>query len=370
MTIIQNIFSLKIKITNSHEMEESIENNGVEKEGTTNFYKFTEKQDQLVNPNYMKSHVFPVPFRAAIIAASGAGKTNTILNILNKMSGTFMKVILCIPTAEEPLYELLKVKLGDKLEIYCGEVKKGIRKNKCAMPNIPPIDDVAEKDLDGWIPKLMIFDDLLLFPDQSDIETYYIRGRKKALSSMYASQSFYRIPITIRRNLSHLLLKRNVLRTDLKKIYNLCSLEITFEQFIHFYRECTSNMEDFMIIDLEKSALFKNFETTPLYSTYEFESQVKRAAENASDEHKSRERKYSTNHQDNVMRDIGVDSYIKILEDNRVNIPVCLQELHAKHTQYATDQNFPPTTKHFLSRKLGMKFERRKAQDGQIYFLI
>jgi len=342
-------------------------------EGPTNFYLHTKKAEDMANPNYMRNHVFEVPFRAAIIAASGAGKTNTILNILNRMSGTFTKVVLCIPTPEEPLYDLLKDKLKDKLEIFTGEIKKGIRKNKCAMPNIPPIDEVAEKDLDGFRPKLMIFDDLLLYPDQSDIETYYIRGRKKGISSIYASQSFYKIPITIRRNCRYFILKRNVNASDLKKIFNLCSFEIKFPQFIQMYRECTSNMEDFLVLDIEKCCIFRNFETTPLYSTYEFKEKAKELADNASEEHKQfppEQRQYSTTNQDSIIRDMMMESYLQILDANRVGVPVCLDEIHEKYSQYCTDNNMPIATKHLLSRRLGARYEKRKGRDCRVYFLI
>ena len=347
-------------------------NNASTHDGATNFYAHTEKQQDEANPNYMQSHVFRVPFRALIVAASGAGKTNTVLNILQKMGPTFLKVNLCVPVPDEPLYNLLKDKLKDRLEIYTGEIKSG-RKNGGAQPNIPKLDDIAVKDLDGWRPQLNIFDDLMLYSNQEEIEKYFVRGRKKNISSIYVAQSYFKCSITIRRNVNYILVKRNVIQSDLKKIFNVASLDITFTQFLQFYRDSTSSMEDFLLIDLEKSALFKNFSTTPLYSTYEYEAQVNKAAEEAAPEHKQfpvEERQYSTNHQDNIMRDFGVATYIKILQDNRVGIPVCLQELHDKYTAFATDNNHPVSGKHYFSRRLGMFFDKKKARDGQAYFLI
>jgi hypothetical protein len=348
------------------------ENKSSTHDGATNFYAHTEKQQEEANPNYMKSHVFRVPFRTLIVASSGAGKSNSVLNIIQKMGPTFVKVNLCVPVPDEPLYNLLKDKLKDKLEIYTGEIKSS-RKNAGAQPNIPKLDDIAQKDLDGWTPQLMIFDDLMLYTVQDEIEKYFVRARKKNISSIYVAQSFFKTPITIRRNVNYIILKRNVLQSDLKKIFNVASLDINFTQFLQFYRDATSTMEDFLLIDLEKSALFKNFSTTPLYSTYEYEAQVAKAAEEAAPEHKQfepEERKYSQSNQDNIMRDFGVATYIKILQDNRVGVPVSLQELHAKYSEFANDSNHPISGKHYFSRRLGLAFEKRKGRDGQAYFLI
>ena len=348
------------------------ENKASNHERATNFYAFTEKVEDEANPNYMKSHVFRVPFRTLIVASSGAGKSNTVLNILNKMGPTFLKVNLVMPVADEPLYNLLKDKLRDKLEIYIGEIKSG-RKNGGTQPNVPKLDDIAQKDLDGWVPQLMIFDDLMLYSNQDEIEKYFVRGRKKNISSMYVAQSYFKTPITIRRNVQYIVLKRNVLQSDLKKVFNVASLDITFTQFLQFYRDATSSMESFLLFDLEKSALFKDFSTTPLYSTYEYEVKVNKAAEEAAPEHKQfpvEERTYSTNAQDNIMRDFGVAAYIKILQDNKVGVPVCLQELHDKYSSFATDNNYPISGKHYFSRRLGMAFDKRKGRDGMAYFLI
>jgi hypothetical protein len=44
--------------------------------------------------------------------------------------------------------------------------------------------------------------------EQAPISEYFLRARKKGVSLVYISQSFYAIPKMIRNNITHLLLKQ------------------------------------------------------------------------------------------------------------------------------------------------------------------
>lgn len=324
-----------------------------------NFYNYTKKSAPVQNPNYGKTHALKVPFRASIIAASGAGKTNTILNIIQQLGPTFCKIVLCIPEPNEPLYDLLKEQLGDKLEIFTGELRTG-RGNNRVVPNIPALDSIAEEDAEGWRPVLMIFDDLLLYDDQTAIEKYYIRGRKKGISSIYASQSFYKIPITIRRNCSYFFLKRNVLESDLKKIFRLASLDLTFTQFLQYYRQATSNMQDFLMLDLENSALYQNFNTEPVYSTYGKEEKQEIPPDIP---------ELNNTQKHTATRDMGIDRHIDLLKAYSTNSKVPLHDIYKSYVAYAEANNFPVAVLRFYSKKLGLNFTRYESH-GITYFYI
>jgi len=63
----------------------------VNKHGIVDFYKSMPKKFLLQshNPNY-KDHKFNLPFRMLIIGGSGAGKTQTLMNLIRVMNGTFL----------------------------------------------------------------------------------------------------------------------------------------------------------------------------------------------------------------------------------------------------------------------------------------
>jgi hypothetical protein len=224
-------------------------------------------KEEHINPYYGKTHMFRVPFRGVIVGASGSGKTNTLINLLQNMKDTFMEVILCLPSNDEPLYNYLADVLQDRLKIYTGSIELTKKKTK---PNVPLISEVAEVDDKGYIPKLIIFDDLCLEENQQDICEYYIRGRKKNISCMYLTQSFYKCPKTIRMNASYVLLKRGVKDRDLKDILKNNNLEYSEDttmslcKLIKLYRSVCKKIEDFILINGDTGLVYQNFNTDPL----------------------------------------------------------------------------------------------------------
>ena len=65
----------------------------VNKHGMVDFYKSMPKKFLLQshNPNY-KDHKLNLPFRMLIIGGSGAGKTQTLMNLIRVMNGTFNNI--------------------------------------------------------------------------------------------------------------------------------------------------------------------------------------------------------------------------------------------------------------------------------------
>ena len=89
-----------------------------------NFYELPAVQalqPKTHNPNY-KKHGLKLPFRMVIIGGSGSMKTNSMMNILYQMNGTFNKVYVFTRNKNEPLYEYLELALPvkDDLEIHEG----------------------------------------------------------------------------------------------------------------------------------------------------------------------------------------------------------------------------------------------------------
>ena len=201
-----------------------------------NLYEVLPKQLKK-KPKFDKATNMELPFRCAVVGSSGAGKTNWLLNLIKLQASNFERIVVCTKNASEPLYQFLQMKIPpDQLEIYEG------------VENIPAVDSF--KDSNESI--LMVFDDLMLEKDQKVIEEYYIRGRKVAggISCCYLLQSFVKVPITIRRNIGYLILKKVGSMKDITTIIKNYSLECSKEAIINMYNKCTAKQTDFLMVDL------------------------------------------------------------------------------------------------------------------------
>lgn len=157
-----------------------------------NFYEIIPKKylNNSENPNY-ELHFFELPFRMCMVAPSGSGKTNFLLNLIKVFShgkGTFTDITIITANKDEPLYNWLE-KQSDSIKILEG------------LENTPKLDDY-DKDYNH----LIIWDDLVLSKDLSGVVKYYIRARKRNVSAIFLSQSYVDIPAKIRKNSNYLVL--------------------------------------------------------------------------------------------------------------------------------------------------------------------
>jgi hypothetical protein len=157
-----------------------------------NFYQHVPKKylEETSNPNY-NLHNLDLPFRMCIVAPSGSGKTNFLLNLIKVFSqgdGTFTDITIVTRNKEEPLYDYLN---GEFQQI---QVKEG-------MSSTPKLDDMDKK-----YNHLVCWDDLVLSKNLKPVEEYYMRARKKNCSVVFLSQSYYDIPKFIRKNSTYLVL--------------------------------------------------------------------------------------------------------------------------------------------------------------------
>ena len=202
-----------------------------------NFYEVMPKEflNEAENPNY-HLHNLKLPFRMAIVAPSGSGKTNFLINLIHLFSqgkGTFADITIVTRNKDEPLYQWLQTK-SDQIQI-----KEG-------MENLPQLDKF-DKDVNH----LVVLDDLVLAKDQSRIENYYIRARKLNVSVIYISQSYFRIPKIIRQNLSYLVLLKLSGERELKLILSESGVGLDREQLLSLYNYATAERFNALVIDFE-----------------------------------------------------------------------------------------------------------------------
>ena len=198
------------------------------------------------NPNF-KIHGLKIPFRMLIIGNSGAGKTQTLLNIMHNMNGTFNNIFVITKNKDEPLYNFIENKLGDKgLKIVEG------------IEHAPNLD----KDIDKEDQTLIVMDDLVLEKNQSELEGYFIRARKLNCCLIYIAQSYYRVPRIIRQNLNYLVIKQVSSFKDLYRIMGEYTLGVEKSVLKKLYEDSTQEKQDFLLIDLDaptKDRFRKNF---------------------------------------------------------------------------------------------------------------
>lgn len=191
--------------------------------------------DVVDNPNF-DLHKLKLPFRMCIVAPSGSGKTNFLVNLLELFSrgrGTFQSITILTKNKDEPLYRWIE-SLSDQIII-----KEGLNNN-------PPLDK-----FDKSANHLVVWDDLVLSKDLSSVENYYIRARKLNVSVIFISQSYYRIPKIIRNNCNYMVLLKLGGNREVNLILSEYGLGVTKEELLALYNYATSEKLSPLIIDLE-----------------------------------------------------------------------------------------------------------------------
>ena len=215
-----------------------------------NFYEFV-KKEKTINPNYAL-HGINIPFRMLIAAPSGSGKTNALFNLLTHLDKTFHEIIICVKSADEPLYNMLIEKLKNIVVYENGEVPD--------LKNYSKLDEETGrlKRIDKK-QRLIVFDDLITDKNANRLASeYYIKGRKLGFSMCYIGQSFYQIPKIIRDNCQLFILGRNLLNRDLKLILSTFPTDLTLNEFSEMYKYLTPEDLDTVLINIEKKYISRN----------------------------------------------------------------------------------------------------------------
>jgi hypothetical protein len=191
--------------------------------------------DNVENPNF-HLHNLKLPLRACIVAPSGSGKSNLLVNLLSLFcdgDGTFADMTIITRNKDEPLYRWLTDKC-DQIRIVEG------------LHNTPKLDTMDKKEN-----HLVVWDDLVLSKDLSMVENYYIRARKLNCSVIFISQSYFKIPKIIRNNCSYMILLKLSGQREVNIILSEFGLGVTKEQLMELYEYATAEKFSPLIIDLE-----------------------------------------------------------------------------------------------------------------------
>jgi hypothetical protein len=205
-----------------------------------NLYEKIPKEflDNADNPNF-HLHKLKLPFRMCIVAPSGSGKTNFLINLLKLFcsgdKGTFITIHIITRNKDEPLYRWISS--------VCDQII--ITEGLSTTPALHKFD--KEKN------HLVVFDDLVLSKDLSTVENYYIRARKLNCSVIFISQSYFRIPKIIRNNCSYMVLLKLSGEREVNLILSEFGLGVSKTQLIAIYKYATSEKFSPLLIDLEEA---------------------------------------------------------------------------------------------------------------------
>ena len=212
------------------------------------------------------------PYRMLIIGPSRSGKTNALLNLIQKDNNNFIdKIYLYAKDLEEPKYQLL-VKECENAGI------KNLNDPNAFIEYSNTMDDV-HNNIDDYNAKrkrkiLIVFDDMVADimtnkKFQATIKELFIRCRKLNTSLVFISQSYFSVPKEVRLNSTHYLIMKIHDRRELQQIAINHSADIDYKDFLKIYKNCTKQPYSFLTIDTTLPAdnfmrFRKNFLDSPL----------------------------------------------------------------------------------------------------------
>jgi hypothetical protein len=189
------------------------------------------------NPHFADTQI-DIPARIGVIAPSGTGKTQWLLNYISKSYDTFDHIIV-VYKASEPLYEFLRDKIGSKhITFY----------TKLTDLPAPNALDMGNKQV------LLVFDDQVSERNQQKIEEYFLRGRKVAggITMAYLSQNFFGIPVLIRRQFNYVIILKLSGAKDMKAIIQNYSLGLDADDIVKLYKLATKEQFNFLKISVNE----------------------------------------------------------------------------------------------------------------------
>lgn len=182
------------------------------------------------------SFLLPNSFRCIICGPSGCGKTNLLMNILiNKDVLNYHKLRVYSKSIHQDKYRILQdwaEELGeDRVRLSTSD-----------------LDDV--ESVDPQFATVAVFDDVML-ENQDLMKKYFSQGRHHNIDCIYLCQSYFQVPKQGVRENANLLVLFKQDKKNLQHIFSShCSGDMSFDEFIRFFREATNEPFSFAVIDL------------------------------------------------------------------------------------------------------------------------
>jgi len=207
----------------------------------TNYYNYLPKTNKIEYYNPNECNKVPVhPSKILITGRSGntnkkAGKTNLVLNIIERCNNFDRYYLFCKMLGNDPLYDNLLIPKLEHLEDKFHTSILIIKSN--SLDDLP---DVNSETINPNYQNLIIFDDMIDEDKKSlkKVEQYFIMMRKKNCSMIFITQNYFETPKTIRKNCDYFFFSSLSSENELTHIYqDLARNDISKEKFIKLYKE-------------------------------------------------------------------------------------------------------------------------------------
>ncbi len=210
------------------------------------------EQKQYINKNPL---VPQWPFRLLISAPSGTGKTNILMNlIMSYLHWDKIYIVSKMIKTEDKYIELTDwikvIENNIHLEMNMNDMKIGHFYDK--FEDLDDVDDFDEK-----FQNLVVVDDMITTKNQTKITEMAIRGRKKNISFIYLTQSFFDVPKLLRKNITDYIFLNVGSKRELQEIAKTVAYRISYDEFIKLYNECVQEPYGFVYISSRDKELCK-----------------------------------------------------------------------------------------------------------------
>ena len=202
-------------------------------------------------------------YRKLAIGPSRSGKTNYLLNSIQKDNNIIDKIYLYAKDLEGPKYQLL-INKREKEGINFNDYPTAFIEHSSSM------DDIFSgiEDYNGKRKRkiLIIFDYMIshvIFDKKAQqiLKELFIRCRKLNISLCFLTQSYFSVPKDVRLNCTHYILFKLNNKRELQNIAINHSADIDYKDFNKIYRDCTREPFNFLTIDTTKDKkIIKTFD--------------------------------------------------------------------------------------------------------------
>ncbi len=217
-----------------------------------------ELKDDFKIPESNQSHVLPVhPFRCVISGNSGSGKTVLLNNLVLKpeyYAGFFKYILVISPNvyADKSYKHLLKFKdeqdkiLARRMFTSKNKPVKVMLYTEYEPESIARVMDYRQQSVEkGNIsPMLVILDDVLeqrALINSPFLQALFTRGRHMHISTFILTQSYMKIPRTLRLNTTNTIVFAPNNLSEVQRIYDELVRNLTLNQFVelckHVYKQ-------------------------------------------------------------------------------------------------------------------------------------
>ena len=213
-----------------------------------NFNNYTNENKTEHNKNwpYTPDHLY----RKLIILASGSGKANALLNLIENQPN-IDKIYLYAKDLYEAKYQYL-INIREKVGIDDSDDSKAFIEYSNDMHDV--YKNIDKYNINKKRNILIVFDDMIVDMINnknlnSIVAELFIRGRKSNISLVFITYSYSKVPKDVRLNTNHFFNVKIPNKRELLQIALNHLSDIRIKDFIKIHKKCTTEPYSFVVND-------------------------------------------------------------------------------------------------------------------------